>query len=90
MLSPWYHLYGIMFVVKTGNPIGCHREMKREKFDCVRMKHEIQQQIMKEHEGLSREEQRRLTEERISKDPILGPLWRKSRRAPTSLPPKEK
>jgi hypothetical protein len=65
--------------------------MKRKKFDCVQMKHEIQQHIMKELKGLSPEEQRRWTEEHISKDPILGPFWRRARRTPTMFPPpKEK
>ena len=52
-----------------------------KEFDCVRMKHEIQQEILREMRGLSPEEQRRRTEELILADPILGRLWRKARRA---------
>lgn len=51
--------------------------MKKKKFDCVKMKHDIQKQLLKDYEGLSLEERRKLTEERIAADPILGPFWRK-------------
>ena len=54
--------------------------MKEKKFDCVKMKHDIQQQLMKEFEGLSPEEQWRLTEERILADPYLGPVWKRARK----------
>jgi hypothetical protein len=50
--------------------------MKKKKFDCVQMKHEIQQQLMKEFEGLSYEEQWAITEKRVLADPILGPFWK--------------
>jgi len=50
--------------------------MKEKSFDCVRMKHEIQQRIREEIAGLSREERRRRTEEAILADPVLGPIWR--------------
>ena len=54
--------------------------MKTKKFDCVRMKHEIQQAILEEMDALTPEERRRKTEERILTDPILGPVWSRSRR----------
>ena len=49
--------------------------MKDKSFDCVCMKHDIQQRIREEMAGLSREEQRRLTEEAILADPVLGRIW---------------
>jgi hypothetical protein len=57
--------------------------MKKKKFDCVQMKHDIQKEILKERRGLSPEEQRRRSEARIAADPILGPIWRQARRVPT-------
>lgn len=54
--------------------------MKTKKFDCVRMKHEIQQAILEEMDGLAPEERHRKTGERILADPILGPVWSRSRR----------
>lgn len=54
--------------------------MKKKKFDCVRMKHKIQEEILEEVRGLSREEQRRWTEEQIMSDPLLGSLRKKIQR----------
>ncbi len=54
----------------------------KKKFDCVQMKHEIQQRLLAEMTGLSPEEQRRLTEERIESDPILARLWKRARPVP--------
>jgi len=51
--------------------------MIQKSFDCVRMKHEIQERILKEMAGLSSAQRRQRTEERILMDPILGPLWRR-------------
>jgi hypothetical protein len=53
--------------------------MKPKKFDCVKMKNDIQQRLMKEFEGLSYEEQWAITEKRILSDPILGPFWKKAK-----------
>jgi hypothetical protein len=53
--------------------------MKAKKFDCVQMKHDIQQRIAKEFEGLSDEEQWAITEKRILANPILGPVWKKAK-----------
>ena len=58
--------------------------MKSKPFDCVRMKREIQTRILEEMEGLSDEERRRLTEERILADPVLGPFWRRACRVRTA------
>jgi hypothetical protein len=54
---------------------------KVKKFDCVKMKHEIQQKILKEMEELSPEEFREKSRQRILADPILGPIWRKIEQA---------
>ena len=53
---------------------------KIKKFDCVQMKNEIQQKILREIEGLSLEQRRKRTEKRIASDPILGPIWKGARR----------
>ena len=59
--------------------------MKDKKFDCVRMKHEIQQEILREMESLSPEEQQRKTEQDIQSDPVLGRLWRHATRIETGV-----
>jgi hypothetical protein len=47
--------------------------MKTEKaFDCVEMKAEIQQRLLREVAELGEEEARRRRAERLSRDPILG------------------
>lgn len=51
-----------------------------KEFDCVEMKHKIQQKIMEETKGLSAEERRQRTTDNILSDPILGPFWRNARR----------
>ncbi|HUT55734.1 MAG TPA: hypothetical protein VM658_20255 [bacterium] len=51
--------------------------MKKKKFDCVKMKHDIQRQILKKFKGISEAEQQRITESRIAADPILGPWWKR-------------
>ena len=53
--------------------------MKKD-FDCVRMKHEIQQEIRREMAGLTVDEQRRRTEEAIRADPVLARIWEQARR----------
>ncbi|MCG3130542.1 MAG: hypothetical protein FLDDKLPJ_01307 [Phycisphaerae bacterium] len=47
-------------------------------FDCVRMKHEIQEGIAEEFKGLSVEERRLKTEAMICADPVLESLWRQA------------
>jgi hypothetical protein len=54
--------------------------MKKKKFDCVKMKHDIQRQLLKEFKGLSEAEQLRITESRIAADPILGAWWKRINR----------
>ncbi len=61
--------------------------MKKKTFDCVEMKDEIQRRVLQDMAGLTREQERRRTEERILSDPILGPLWqRKQKERPTASP----
>ena len=57
-----------------------------KKFDCVQMKHDIQQKLLKEFEGLSYEEQWAITEKRILADPILGPFWKNARPVTSGAP----
>lgn len=61
--------------------------MKKKAFDCVQMKHEIQQQVMKEIAGLSCEERRQRLEDAIRSDPILGRIWQRARRIDTGGKP---
>ena len=53
---------------------------KKKKFDCVQMKWDIQQKLLKEMKGLSAAEQARFTENRIMSDPILARIWKKAKR----------
>lgn len=54
--------------------------MMNKDFDCVEMKRAIQEKIAGETAGLSSEEKRRCTEERILSDPILASIWQNARR----------
>lgn len=52
--------------------------MKIEKtFDCVEMKREIQEKILREFEGVPAEEARRRQREQIETDPILAQFLEK-------------
>ena len=53
--------------------------MKTKTFDCVEMKNEIQRKLQAEYEGLSLEERKALMEKRILSNPMLGPLYLKSK-----------
>ena len=48
--------------------------MKNKKFDCVKMKWDIQRQIAEEFASISDEEARRIQMDRVIRDPILGPF----------------
>ena len=48
----------------------------RKKFDCVGMKAEIQEQLLREVAELGEEEAKRRRAERLSRDPILGAFLR--------------
>jgi hypothetical protein len=50
-------------------------------FDCVEMKNQIQQRIIKEMEGLSLEERRAKRLAAIMADPILARVWKNAQRA---------
>jgi len=52
---------------------------KPKKFDCVRMKWDIQKQIQKEYAGLSDQEAHRIQMEKVMKNPILGPFLKRVR-----------
>ena len=52
--------------------------MKTKRFDCVKMKHEIQQQILREWSGLSPDERRQKTREMIESDAVLARFWRRA------------
>jgi len=64
--------------------------MTAKDFDCVEMKHAIQQRLLQEFRQLSPEEQRRRTEELIQRDPVLARVWqhapRVGPRQPTTEP----
>jgi hypothetical protein len=53
--------------------------MKDKKFDCVKMKWDIQRQIAEEFASVSDEEAHRIQMDRVIKDPILGPFCKKIR-----------
>ena len=51
--------------------------MKQPKdFDCVQMKWNIQQELLREIDELGEEEARRRQRERVVNNPILGPFLR--------------
>ena len=54
--------------------------MKTKPFDCVEMKRQIQERLLKEDAALSASQRRARARERIEADPILGPVWRRARR----------
>jgi len=54
---------------------------KNKKFDCVKMKWDIQKQIAKEFSGISDEEAHKIQMAEAMKDPILGPFLKKVRSA---------
>jgi len=51
--------------------------MKNKKFDCVRMKRDIQQQISKEFAGLSDEETHKIQISKVMQNALLGPFYTK-------------
>ncbi len=57
---------------------------KEKEFDCVKMKHDIQDKILQDMKNYTPEEWRRLRQERILSDPLLGPMWRRLPRVRTS------
>ena len=54
--------------------------MKGEKtFDCVEMKTEIQERLLREVDELGEEEARKRRTDRLSRDPILGGFLRRKK-----------
>ena len=54
--------------------------MKGKKaFDCVEMKADIQERLLRESTDLGEEEARKRRAERLSRDPILGGFLRKKK-----------
>ncbi|HPB30392.1 MAG TPA: hypothetical protein PLB62_02950 [Candidatus Sumerlaeota bacterium] len=51
----------------------------KKTFDCVKMKHDIQQKIMMETSGMSEHEKQRWTEDLILSDPILSTIRKNAR-----------
>jgi hypothetical protein len=49
---------------------------KDKKFDCVKMKWDIQKQIRKEFEGIPEVEARQMQMRQVEQDPILGPFYK--------------
>ena len=52
---------------------------KEKAFDCVKMKRDIQEKIAKEFKGMPQEKARKFQNERVAKNPILGPFLKKVR-----------
>jgi hypothetical protein len=51
--------------------------MRNKKFDCVKMKWDIQQQIRKEFQGVPEAQAREAQMRQVAQDPILGPLYKR-------------
>ncbi len=51
----------------------------KKTFDCVEMKNEIQRKLQAEYEGLTLEERKVLMEKRILSNPVLAPLYLRSK-----------
>ena len=63
--------------------------VREKKFDCVKMKRDIQEKHLREREEATPEQWRRMRTERILADRVLGPVWRRARRVhPSGLRPK--
>lgn len=60
--------------------------LKTKKFDCVKMKRDIQRDILDEFENIPEEEARKEMRRQIKKDPVLGPFLRKLRWPPRKSP----
>jgi len=58
---------------------------KNKKFDCVKMKWDIQRQISKEFVALSDQEAHRIQMNQVMQDPILGPFCKRVGRVRSKL-----
>ena len=52
----------------------------KKKFDCVKMKHDIQAEQLKRLKGLTHAEQIELMHREILRDPVLARIWQQSKR----------
>jgi len=52
--------------------------MKQKTFDCIKMKREIHQKMLKELQGMSLEERLADFERKIESNPILAEVWRRA------------
>ncbi len=50
-----------------------------KKFDCVKMKRDIQQEIAKESLGVPDEQSHKIQMQKVMQNPILGPFCKKVR-----------
>jgi len=58
--------------------------MKTKKFDCVRMKNEIQAKLLRQYAGLSDEQRAALIERELAvSDSPVAKLWRRLTEAPS-------
>ena len=55
--------------------------LKTKRFDCVRMKWDIQQQILQEFKDVSPDQVREVRRRQIEGDPVLGALLQRVREA---------
>jgi hypothetical protein len=53
--------------------------LKTKKFDCVKMKQDIQTSILKEFKGVPDEQARQAKRRQIETDPALGPFLKRLR-----------
>jgi hypothetical protein len=51
--------------------------MPKKKFDCIKMKHDIQKKIIQEMKGLTPKQQHKKIQKDIESDPLFGPLVKK-------------
>ena len=51
--------------------------MKNKKFDCVKMKRQIQQKLQKEYAGTNDDQAHKSQMEKVHKNPVLGNFIRK-------------
>lgn len=47
----------------------------KKSFDCVEMKHKIQQKLLKKYANVSESEMLKSEREKVKKDPVLGAIY---------------
>ena len=48
-----------------------------DEFDCVKMKADIQRRLLEEYSNMDVEQSRRVQQDKIASDPVLGPFLSK-------------